>query len=97
MKTIYLKSKVFLQLADDIRKAIPNYIDEIESEDHGIYCHYIGDVVKVPATFKEDLSIDTPAIMVGAYHANLLVPEDFDNSIFTTQIPKPNNPVHQFA
>jgi hypothetical protein len=32
------------------------------------------------------------------YHANLLVPDDFNESIFETLvIPPPNNPVHQFA
>lgn len=97
MKTIYLKSKVFSQLVDDIRKVIPDYIDEIESEDNGIYCHYIGDIVETNATFNQDLTLNTPAVMVGAFHANLLVPETFDDSIFTTKISKPNNPVHQFA
>jgi len=32
------------------------------------------------------------------YHANILVPDDFDESILTTLvIPPPSNPVHQFA
>jgi hypothetical protein len=97
MKTIYLRAQNIKDLFAEIAKVIDNYNGEIESEQDDVYCHYIGDVIKVPATFKEDLSIDIPAVMVGAYHANLLVPKDFDTSIFTTQISKPINPVHQFA
>ncbi|NDC31805.1 MAG: hypothetical protein EBZ58_12920 [Bacteroidetes bacterium] len=97
MKTIYLKSKVFSQLVDDIRKVIPDYIDEIESEDNGIYCHYIGDIVETNATFNKDLTLNTPAVMVGAYHANLLVSNDFDESIFKTKITTPKTPSHKYA
>jgi hypothetical protein len=97
MKTIYLRAKILADLVADIKKVIPDYLEELEAENNSIYCHYIGDIELIPATFKEDLSIDVPAVMVGAYHANLLVPEGFDTSIFITQISKPNTPIHQFA
>jgi hypothetical protein len=97
MKTIYLRSSDLQVLFADIAKVIENYSGSLEDEQNGIYCHFIGDIVKTPAKLKEDLSIDVPAVMVGCFHANLLVPKAFDDSIFITQISKPINPVHQFA
>jgi hypothetical protein len=97
MKTIYLRSSDLQVLFADISKVIDGYAGATDDEQDGVYCHLIGDVEKTPATFKEDLTIDVPAVMAGAYHANLLAPDNFDSSIFKTQINKPNSPKHQFA
>lgn len=97
MKTVYLRSQILKELFADIAKVIENYNGEIESEQDDVYCHYIGDIEKTPATLKEDLTINVPAVMVGAYHANLLMSNDFDESIFKTKITKPKTPSHKYA
>jgi hypothetical protein len=97
MKTIYLRTQNLKELFADVAKVIDNYNGEIESEQDGVYCHYIGYIEKIPATLKEDLTIDVPAVMVGAYHANLLVSNDFDESIFKTKITTPKTPSHRYA
>lgn len=97
MKTIYLRAQILQSLIQDIAKVIDDYSGALEDEKNGLCVYNIGDIVDVPAILNEDLSIKIPAVMIGAYHANLLVPEGFDASIFKTQIQKPKSPVHQFA
>ena len=96
MKTIYLRAYKLADLIEDIKQVISNYQGEVEYEKNGIYCHYIGDIAITDATYDDDGALITAAVMVGAYHANLFVPEDFDTSIFNTEN-FPNTPVHQFA
>lgn len=93
MRTIYLKSSTKSALISDMSKVIENYSGEIEFSDGIIHGHFIGKIPKVKNS-------ETGEILewVNGFHANLLVPDDFDESIFETLvIPPPNNPVHQFA
>lgn len=93
MKQIYLKATTQALLIADIAKVMDGYNGEIEFSNNEIIGHWIGQIpnntnrLKGEAvTFKE------------GFHANLLVPIDFDESIFETRvIPPPENPVHQFA
>jgi len=92
MKTLYLKSTTKTALIADIASIIEGYSGEIEFSNGTIHGHLIG---KIPATFNEDGSVET---WKTGWHANLLVPEGFDESVLTTLvIPPPSNPVHQFA
>jgi len=93
MKTIYLKSSTKSGLIADIAKVIEDYSGEIEFSNGIIHCHFIGQIPKVT-------NLETGEVIewVNGYHANLLIPDDFDESIFETLvIPPPDNPVHQFA
>ena len=93
MKTLYLKSTTKTALIADIASIIEGYSGEIEFSNGTIHGHLIG---KVPATFDPE----TGEVLTWkeGYHANILVPDDFDESILTTLvIPPPSNPVHQFA
>lgn len=93
MKTLYLKSSTKTALIADIATLIEGYSGEIEFSNGTIHGHLIG---KVPATFDPE----TGEVLTWkeGYHANILVPDDFDESILTTLvIPPPSNPVHQFA
>jgi hypothetical protein len=92
MRTIYLKSSKKNTLISDINQVIENYNGEIEFSNGIIHGHYIG---KIPKT-KNELGEVTE--WLNGFHANLLVPNDFDESIFASLvIPTPENPVHQFA
>lgn len=93
MITLYLKSTTKSALIADIASLIEGYAGEIEFSNGTIHGHLIG---KVPATFDPE----TGEVLTWkeGYHANILVPDDFDESILTTLvIPPPSNPVHQFA
>ena len=93
MKTLYLKSSTKTAIIADIATLIEGYAGEIEFSNGTIHGHLIG---KVPATFDPE----TGEVLTWkeGYHANILVPDDFDESILTTLvIPPPSNPVHQFA
>ena len=93
MKTIYLKSSTKTALIADIAQVIEGYSGEIEFSNGTIHGHWIG---KIPATFNQE----TGEVLTWktGWHANLLVPEGFDESVLTTLvIPPPSNPVHQFA
>jgi len=93
MKTLYLKSTTKTALIADIATLIEGYAGEIEFSNGTIHGHWIG---KVPATF--DTETGEVLTWKEGYHANILVPDDFDESILTTLvIPPPSNPVHQFA
>lgn len=97
MKTIYLKSNINETLIADIQSVLPDYNGEIEYAEKGVYVHYIGDIMIEQPTFDNDFNELTPAVMVGAFHANLLVEDDFDVTIFKTLAEKPNNSKHIFA
>ena len=100
-KTLYLKSSTKSGLIAAIAKVVtintPNgakpYDGEIEFSNGDIHGHYIGQI-------PENTDLETGEVLSWkeGYHANLLVPEGFDESILTTLvIPPPSNPVHQFA
>jgi hypothetical protein len=92
MRTIYLKSSKKNTLISDINQVIENYNGEIEFSNGIIHGHYIGKIHKT----KNELGEVTE--WLNGFHANLLVPNDFDESIFVSLvIPAPENPVHQFA
>lgn len=93
MKTIYLKSNKKSTLISDIKQVIKGYNGEIEFSNGIIHGHWIGEIPKTtnPKTGEVTEWLE-------GYHANLLVPIEFDESIFKTLvIPPPDNPVHQFA
>lgn len=100
MKTIYLKSSTKSGLIAAIAKVVnintPNgaktYDGEIEFSNGSIYGHYIGQI-------PESINPETGHVMswLEGYHANILVPEDFDASVFTCLVPAPSSPVHKFA
>ena len=92
MKTLYLKSTTKTALIADIAQVIEGYAGEIEFSNGTIHGHWIG---KIPATFDAE----TGAVLTWktGWHANLLVPEDFDTSIFNTLSAEPSSPVHGFA
>lgn len=92
MKTIYLKSTTKTALIADIVQIIKDYAGEIEFSNGAVYGHYIG-----PIPNERNLDTDEVISYLDGYHANLLVPIDFDESIFSCLTPKPENPKHQFA
>lgn len=97
MKTIYLKSPIKVALISDIQKVLPEYKGEIEFGNGEIFGHYIGDVIITPPSFDEGGKEISPAVMAGFEHANLLVPDEFDETIFETNVEAPHHPKHQFA
>jgi hypothetical protein len=97
MKTIYLKAATKAELITDIQKVIPEYAGEIEFGNGKIFGHYIGDLMVTPPIRSENLQVINPAVMAGFEHANLLVPYEFDESVFETNVAAPNNPKHKFA
>jgi hypothetical protein len=93
MKTIYLKSTTKSALIADIAQVIEGYAGEIEFSNGIIHGHYIGQI-------PNETNPETGEVISwkDGFHANLLVPENFDTSVFSTLvIPSPNNPVHGFA
>lgn len=92
MKTIYLKSSTKTALIADIAQVIDGYAGEIEFSNGEVDGHYIGPI-------PNERNPDTGDIItwLDGEHANLLVPIDFDESIFSCAVPKPENPKHQFA
>jgi hypothetical protein len=93
MKIIYLKASTKELLIADIAKVFENYNGEIEFSNGIIHGHYIGQIIKTINQKTGDV-----IEWLDGYHANLLVPKDFDESIFVSLvIPAPENPVHQFA
>jgi len=92
MNTIYLKASTQVALIADIAKAIEGYNGEVEFSNGIIHGHYIG---QIPDSINP---LDGQVLSwVDGYHANLLVPEDFDTSVFTCLVPAPSSPVHKFA
>ena len=93
MKTIYLKSSTKSGLIVDISSVIEGYDGAIEFSNGTIHGHWIG---KIPATTNPETG-DVLTWLSG-WHANILAPDDFDASVFSSQvIPPPSSPVHQFA
>ena len=93
MKTLYLKSTTKTALIADIAQVIEGYAGEIEFSNGAIHGHYIGEI-------PNETNAETGEVISwkDGFHANLLVPQDFDTSVFATLvIPPPNNPVHGFA
>jgi hypothetical protein len=82
MKTIYLKAATKALLIQDIKKVLPKYEGEIEFGNGEIFGHYIGDLMITPPVRSETLKVITPAVMAGFEPANLLVPDEFDHTIF---------------
>lgn len=97
MKTIYLKAASKALLIADIQKVFTEYAGEIEFGNGEIFGHYIGDLMLTPPVLDENLQVITPAVMAGFEHANILVTDEFDESIFETNVEAPYNPKHQFA
>ena len=97
MKTIYLKAATKAELIADIQKVLSKYEGEIEFGNGEIFGHYIGDLMITAPVLDENMQVITPAVMAGFEHANLLVPTDFDESVFQTFVAAPHNPKHQFA
>jgi len=98
MKTIYLKANTQEELIEDIANvvSIPKaegnvpYNGDIEFSNGIIHGHYIGKIVD---TYNKETNEFT---YLDGYHANLLVPDDFDDSVFKTKINNPQNPKHKF-
>lgn len=101
MKTIYLKSSTKAGLIADIAKVISVettdgiklYKGEIEFSNGIIHGHWIGQIPK-------SINQETGEVIdwIDGFHANLLVPDEFDESIFNSLvIPPPDNPIHEFA
>lgn len=96
MKTIYLKAMTKAALIADIASQVSineqPYNGEVEFSNSIIHGHYIGQI-------PDSINPETGQVLswVDGYHANLLVPEDFDASVFTCLVPAPSSPVHKFA
>jgi hypothetical protein len=95
MKTIYLKGTK-TAILNDIKNIFPTYNGEIEWGYEGISIHWIGDIMLIPPVTDGYRTIITPATYVGAEHVNMLVPDNFDDSVFTTKTAIPNSPSHMF-
>ena len=95
MKTIYLCCESLDCLIADIQRVFPKYDGETDFplESGGI--HYIGDIP------IETVNPDTGEVTftwVGKQHANIYVPDGFDESIFQTRMPEvPEKPVNKLA
>ena len=91
-KTIYLKSNTKTALIADIAQVIEGYAGDIEFSNGEAHGHYIGQI-------PNETNHETGEVIsyLDGYHANLLMPIDFDETIFSCAIPKPENPKHQFA
>jgi len=91
MKTLYLKASSKELLITDISKVIDDYSGQIEASNNNIHCHYIGQLAK-------SVNLETGEITEWAdgYHANLLVPDNFKESILSTIVTVPTSPAHSF-
>ena len=92
MKTLYLKASSKELLITDISKVIDDYSGQIEaSNNNNIHCHYIGQIAK-------SVNPETGEVTEWAdgYHANLLVPDNFKESILSTIVTVPTSPIHRF-
>lgn len=95
-KTIYLKASTRTALTADIAQLFEGYEGEIEFtkvEDLKQYSgHYIGQI-------PNEINTETGEVIswLDGFHANLLVPIDFDDTILNSIIHLPQNPKHQFA
>jgi len=93
MKTIYLKSTTKTALIADIAQVIEGYNGEIEFSNGTVHGHWIGQIPN-----ETDPETGEVISWINGFHANLLVPEEFDETIFESLvIPPPKQPVHGFA
>jgi hypothetical protein len=92
MKTIYLKSTTKTALIADIAQVIEGYSGDIEFSNGTVHGHWIGQI-------PNETNPETGEVIswINGYHANLLVPQDFDTTILKTIVTPPNSPVHGFA
>ena len=92
MKTIYLKSTTKTALIADIAQVVEGYNGDIEFCNGNVHGHWIG---KIP----NETNPETGEVIswINGYHANLLVPQDFDTTILKTIVTPPNSPIHGFA
>ena len=91
MKTLYLKAATKELLISDISKIIDGYTGEIEASYENNHCHYIGQIAK-----SFDLKTGEITQWADGYHANLLVPDNFKESILSTIVTPPTSPAHSF-
>lgn len=91
-KTIYLKASTRTDLIADIAQVIEGYEGEVEFSNGEVHGHYIGQILN-------EINTETDEVIswLDGYHANLLAPIDFDESILTCVIPEPQNPKYEFA
>lgn len=91
MKTIYLKNINEAELINDLKTVFPEWDGiGIELPSTGIvHAHYIGRIAEYDAegnlVYKE------------GFHANVLAPENFEESVFKSMVVIPANPVHVFG
>jgi hypothetical protein len=92
MKTIYLKSATKTALIADIAQVIEGYEGNIEFSNGTVHGHWIGQI-------PNETNAETGEVIswIDGYHANLLVPQEFDTTILKTIVTPPNSPVHGFA
>lgn len=95
MKTVYLCCESLECLIADIQRAFPDYQGEADFSIEGGGIHLIGDIA------IETLDPDTGEVTVswvGKQHANIFVPDWFDESVFQTQMTEPPaKPVNKIA
>ena len=96
MKTIYLADPSLSAILADIKQVAPDYNGESDYSIIGGGIHYIGDI---PVnTYDEDTGELISSISSGKVHANIYVPDSFDESVFQTRMPEPpKNPVNKLA
>ena len=95
MKTIYLASTTKATLITDIRKVAPDYNCESDYSIEGGGIHYIGDILV--NTYDETGELIS-SVSSGKFHANIYVPDSFDESIFQTRMKEsPENPYNRLA
>ena len=95
MKTIYLAATTKTKLIADIKKVFADYAGETEYPIEGGGIHYIGDI---PIETTDPTTGEITITMVGKQHANIYVPDGFDETKFTTRLPvAPDNPYNVAA
>ena len=89
MKVIYLKSETQEALIADLKQVFTEW-DGVSMDFSEAWCHghYIGQIV-------ESWDGETPIFKEG-YHANVLVPDDFDSPFGSEFTPSPETPSHMF-
>lgn len=95
-KVIYLKAATKPSLVTDIKKICPDYKGETDFQQEDVRVHVIGDIMLQEPVYGQNRQVITQAVTVGAYHANIEVPEQFKTPALTNQIQTPTNPVHIF-
>jgi len=97
IKTIYLADETVENLIRDIKGVFPDYEGQSDYPvlgEGGI--RLIGDIL-VPV-FDPQTGERIGETWVGKQHANIYVPEDFDETVFQTRMPEPpKNPVNRLA